>query len=91
MFIEKAFGVLKRRFPLLKHGLRMRKGEHNCMMMLSAFVLHNMCIYYKNGEFEQLSGNCEGDSENESENALEMFQSELGMSKRDDIAQRFFT
>ena len=46
MSIEKAFGVLKRRFPLLKHGLRLRKAEDNCKLILSAFVMHNMIIHY---------------------------------------------
>ena len=44
MAIEKAFGILKRRFPALKHGLRLRKTENNCLLTLCAMVLHNICI-----------------------------------------------
>ena len=43
MSIEKAFGVLKRRFPALKHGLRFRDPQNNCYLILSAMVLHNIC------------------------------------------------
>ena len=36
-------GVLKRRFPALKHGLRFRDPQNNCYLILSAMVLHNIC------------------------------------------------
>ena len=47
MFIEKAFGVLKLRFPILKHGLRLLEAQDNCNLILSAFVLHNRYIQFK--------------------------------------------
>ena len=54
MFVEKAFGVLKRRFPALKHGLRLRKPQDICLLILCAFVLHNMCIQYKKDGFDSI-------------------------------------
>ena len=53
MSIEKAFGALKRRFAALKHGLRLRRSEHNCLLILAAIVLHNLCIEFNDDIFDQ--------------------------------------
>ena len=44
MLIEKCFGLLKRRFPALRHGIRLKKAEDICILITSALVLHNMLI-----------------------------------------------
>ena len=44
MVIEKSFGLLKRRFPALRHGLRFKRPEDACILITSALVLHNMLI-----------------------------------------------
>ena len=44
MLIEKCFGLLKRRFPALRHGIRLKKPEDICILITSALVLHNMLI-----------------------------------------------
>lgn len=44
MAIERAFGMLKRRFPALSFGVRLKKLEDTCALITAAFVLHNICI-----------------------------------------------
>ena len=89
MFIEKAFEVLKRRFPLLKHGVRLQKAKDNCLLILSAFGLHNMCIFYKNeGDF-----NFEEDDEiqanDQSDDSPNHEQTDRGIDRREAIARSF--
>jgi len=43
MSIEKIFGTLKRRFPALKFGLRLKKPEDNLLLITCCFILHNIC------------------------------------------------
>ena len=88
MFIEKAFGCLKRRFPLLKHGVRLRKPEDNCILILSAFVLHNMCIEFKQRnepDFSEREDEDEADLPDPSQTAA----TQGGLEKRDSIASSF--
>ena len=91
MFVEKAFGVLKRRFPLLKNGLRLREAQDNCHLILCAFVLHNMCIQFKrDGADSMLESPLEEDDA-----GLYVFsggnshqdESEEGIAKRNRIAR----
>lgn len=44
MAIEKAYGVIKRRFPLLKFGLRFRKVADSANCIVAAVILHNICL-----------------------------------------------
>lgn len=55
MVVEKAFGVLKRRFPALRHGLRFKKPEDTCIMIVAALTLHNILIDFKDpvDDFEE--------------------------------------
>ena len=90
MFIEKAFGVLKRRFPLLKHGVKMRKGEDNCMLILAAFVLHNMIIHFKyDVMFEHILEQEEYARDVYAEMINQDESSEEAIRKRDFIANSF--
>ena len=52
MFVERGFGELKRRFPLLSKGCRFRKAEDCAMIILTAFKLHNMILHFKDSENE---------------------------------------
>ena len=45
--IKKAFGLLKRRFPALRHGLRFKKPEDSCILISAALVLHNILIDFR--------------------------------------------
>lgn len=42
--IGRAFGMLKRRFPALSFGIRLREMEDVCVLITAAFVLHNICM-----------------------------------------------
>ena len=53
MTIEREFGILKRRFPALRFGIRLKRIEDCCILILAAFVLHNVCNSL-NDEFEDL-------------------------------------
>ena len=56
MVIEKSFGLLKRRFPALRHGLRFKKPEDACILITSALVLHNMLVDMRDSdEFSESS------------------------------------
>ena len=46
MAIEKAYGVIKRRFPLLKFGLRFKKVVDSANCIAAAVVLHNICLLH---------------------------------------------
>lgn len=50
MAIERAYGVLKRRFPLLKNGLRFRKVLDSANLVVAAVCIHNFCI--DQGDFQ---------------------------------------
>lgn len=45
MCIERAFGLLKRRFPALKFEIRLRKPVDICNMIVAACILHNLCTW----------------------------------------------
>ena len=47
MVVEKAFGVLKHRFPALPHGFRFKKPEDTCIMIVAALTLNNIFIDFK--------------------------------------------
>ena len=49
MAIEKAFGVLKRRFPALKTEVRLVDPTEICKLIHSAFILHNICLEQNDG------------------------------------------
>ena len=42
MFIEKCFGILKRRFPALRFGIRLISLASIVRLITCAFVLHNI-------------------------------------------------
>ena len=44
MVVEKAFGVLKRRFPSLNFGLRLDDPLDDLLLINCALILHNICI-----------------------------------------------
>ena len=46
MAIEKAYGVIKRRFPLLKFGLRFRTVVDSANCIVAAVILHNICLIH---------------------------------------------
>ena len=44
MTIERTYGQIKRRFPILKNGLRFRKPEDSANMIVAAACIFNICI-----------------------------------------------
>ena len=52
--IERTFGVVKHRFPVLATGLRIKKMIEAPKFVIAAFILHNLCIRYgdKGEDFE---------------------------------------
>ena len=44
MAIEQTFGMLKRRFPALKHGQRFQEILKSANSVIAAVVLHNVCV-----------------------------------------------
>lgn len=52
MAIEKCFGQIKRRFPILKNGLRFKRVKDSAKCILACFILQNLCIKNFEEEFE---------------------------------------
>lgn len=51
MSIEKIFGQVKRRFPALKFGLRLKDPEDNLLAITCCFIFHNICTTH-NDDFD---------------------------------------
>ena len=85
MNVEKLFGQLKRRFPLLSYGLRFKKIKDSANCILACFILHNICI--ANGDdFPQLNDEIEDNSQDFEEIAEdENVQNAQSKAKRDSI------
>lgn len=89
MSIEKAFGILKRRFPALKHGLRLRKPENNCILTLAAMILHNLCILNDDEIVDLVEGGFVVDAAQEVE-AVEV-ENQNGIAVRDYVVDNYFS
>ena len=62
MLIEKSFGLLKRRFPVLRHGLRLKRPEDLVILITAALVLHNMLIKWRDSEIFELESTDEDET-----------------------------
>ena len=82
MAIEKCFGQIKRRFPLLTNGLRFRNSEDSAKCILTCFILQNICIIHRDvADFNRAENEQPDGDNNIDENAY----SELGKLKREEI------
>lgn len=81
MTIECLYGQMKRRFPLLSHGLRFRKPADSARCIITIAVLHNISKRNYDSDFE---GRNETHREDAGENTT--VQSSSGIEKRDLIA-----
>ena len=90
IYIEKAFGCIKRRFPLLKHGYRFRKAEDNCLLAVVAFTLYNMIFAHKNeNDFNFENDNIDNLGDIEDGIVNQDINREDGIQKLDTIADGF--
>ena len=62
MLIEKSFGLLKRRFPALRHGLRLKRPEDLVILITAALVLHTMLIKWRDSEIFELESTDEDET-----------------------------
>lgn len=46
--IERCFGVLKRRFPILAYGIRLQNIDAIMAVITSTCILHNIAILFNN-------------------------------------------
>lgn len=81
MAIEKLYGQLKRRFALLKCGLRFKKVEDSANCIVAIAIIFNICK--KEGD----NGFDDDYEQEEHNNASNFFQNSLGSNKRNQIAQ----
>ena len=87
MSVEKAYGQLKRRFPLLKNGLRFRKMHDSANCIVAAVCIYN----FLKGCNDELNDESIEINRNEDENDdIDMVESALGASKRNNIADILF-
>lgn len=74
--IERCFGLLKRRFPMLQYMVRI-KLDRVCRFILSAFVLHNVAKHVQDPDFDE-----EMEPENQPNAVPENFQQENEVADR---------
>ena len=67
--VERTFGVLKNRFSALRSGLRLKDPKQASKLIISAAILHNLCILYGD-HGEDLSDDDDDDVEEESNPAM---------------------
>ena len=90
MVIEKSFGLLKRRFPALRHGIRLKHPEDICILITSALVLHNFLIEKRESEenLEESSADETASEENNIDGV--QFESHSGSDMRQLITRNYF-
>lgn len=82
--VERAFGQLKRRFPCLSLGLRLRPNKW-CKVIVACFVLHNIAKSLYDPDFEDVDGYiCEEMPEGNNNN------NHAGIMVREHITRTFF-
>lgn len=52
VIIEQSFGQLKRRFPILRYGIRL-KMENMCACITACFILHNVAKHINDLDFDE--------------------------------------
>lgn len=93
MLIEKCFGLLKRRFPALRHGLRLKRPEDIVIMITAALVLHNMLIEWKDSEIDEESESDDDEDDDIPENSdeEEILSNNDAQNIRREIINRYFS
>lgn len=66
--VERSYGVLKRRFPILHSGMQLSRVEAIQKVISVCCVLHNLCIdlgdtFEEEGDEDYVPDDCEGDDE----------------------------
>lgn len=85
MAIERCYGQMKRRFPLLANGLRFRKPTDSAKCIVAIATLHNVCKRnYDDDEFNGQDSLVNEDSLVDEAIAVESL---CGREKRDNIAR----
>ena len=83
MAIERAFGILKKRFPLFKFGLRFKNLLRSANCITAGIVIDNICIL-KNDFYE-----VNVDPTDQEEQFLFENYNDSGIEKRNNICERF--
>ena len=52
MAIERAYGQLKRRFPMLQFGIRLEDVEDSANLVVAAVILFNFCKIHDDEDFD---------------------------------------
>ena len=83
MAIECCYGILKRRFPILKNVIKFRALKDSANMVIAAVIIHNFCVKSRENEDEII------EAEDAIIEAEEFFEQEVDIvnSKRDSIAE----
>lgn len=85
MAIEKCYGVLKRRFPLLSFGLRFRDVAVSANCIVVAAMLHNICIQNRDAHFD---GDDISDPDRATANVENNASNQNASSKRNEIMEQ---
>lgn len=88
--IERAFGQLKQRFPMLYQKIRISTGRIPAFIT-ACFILHNIAKYLHDPPFDEEDGNVDNDEENpdDDDDRAEIAEREVlrrGKLKRNAIA-----
>jgi hypothetical protein len=89
VIIERCFGMLKRRFPMMGYVIRVKLSNVSSLIV-AAFVLHNIAKFLKDEDFEdEPQPNQDSDSDEE-QDLMERSASQIraqGQRKRREVAQ----
>ena len=81
MVIERCYGQMKRRFPILSNGLRFRKPKDSANCIIAIAVLFNICKRNQDGEIECIDIQIENDEE------IFDYVNQNSLEKRNEIAR----
>jgi len=85
--VERTFGVVKRRFYSLSTGLRVKKLSDASKIVISCFILHNLCIQFGDNVEDLEDKKEKGSSETVEEQGGQHLDQQVG--KRNQLL-RFF-
>ena len=92
VIIERCFGMLKRRFPMLGYTMRV-KLERVALFIIAGFVLHNVAKFLKDPDFvENLEESVNSNSSEQAETNLPATTIRArGQTKRKLITQQIYS
>jgi len=77
--VERSFGVIKNRFFALKTGLRLKDPMESSNIIISAIIIHNLCVKF--GDHGEELSEDEDDEQLEDDRPLPEVNEEVGTER----------